>query len=185
MRRRRAQGARLRALPYAKGGSLASAPNPSGRQETQLGKVAVTTQTQFTQSEWETLQFAPLWMLSGVGGADANIEELEIAALMKEISEAALYKNQLVREVLFSIAADAGILDRYRDDPRTIDHGLSQVADVLEAHLDPVQALEFKKTMLGIGLEIAKAAGPLFGSSVSAQERAALGWAAAAMRVQS
>jgi hypothetical protein len=123
-------------------------------------------------------------MLSGVAGADANIEELEIAALMKEISEAALYKNQLVREVLFSVGADAGILDRYSADPRAIDHGLAQVADVLDAHLDPAQAEEFKRAMLGIGVEIANAAGPLFGGKISVEEQSALGWAALAMRFQ-
>jgi hypothetical protein len=144
----------------------------------------VTTQANFTSADWETLQFAPLWTFSATAGADANIDENEKAALLKELGDAPLFKEQLVREVLFSIGENlADVLTRYGNDSRSIDRGLSQVADILERDV-PQQAEAFKRTMVGIGIEIAKASGPQFGSPVSPEEEAALAGVAACLRVQ-
>jgi hypothetical protein len=124
-------------------------------------------------------------MLSAVGGADAHIDEAEVSALFKELSEASLYKEQLVRDVLFSDAEQfPDLMARYQQDPRTIDRGLSQVADVLEAHVPADNGQAFKGAMIGIGGEIAKASGPIFGSSVSVEEEAALVLCAGALRYQ-
>jgi hypothetical protein len=144
-----------------------------------------TQQTQITQAEWETLQFAPLWMLSGVGGADANIDQHEVNALLNELSEASLYKNPLVREVLSSVAAEyPTVVERYNRDPRTIGEGLSNVADVLDAYSTAEGAYAFKRALIGIGVEIAKVSGAVFGDPVSVEEKDVLAFSAAALRFE-
>jgi hypothetical protein len=144
----------------------------------------MTAQMSFTSEEWRTLQFAPLWTFSAVAGADANIDEQELTALDREITSGELYKEQLVREILSSIATDAlGVLAEYTADGRTVDHGLSQAADVVERHLSPEESDRFKQSMLVIGHEIAKASGPSIGDKVSNEEKHALAGCALALRV--
>jgi hypothetical protein len=63
-------------------------------------------QDSFTASEWRTLEFAPLWAFFGVAGIDRNIDEAETAVLATELNEALLYKDELTRGVLSSVAAD-------------------------------------------------------------------------------
>jgi hypothetical protein len=42
----------------------------------------------FTSEEWQSLQYSPLWVFSAVAGADGEIDELELHALVKEVEEA-------------------------------------------------------------------------------------------------
>jgi len=68
----------------------------------------------YTTSEWQTLQFAPLWVLSAMtgaistGGAGQSALENQIKALAKEIGEASLFKDPLAREVLMSLGTQFG-----------------------------------------------------------------------------
>src|SRR5665648_680413 len=57
-------------------------------------------------ADWQTLQFAPLWVFTLAAHADGKRDKKETAAFAKEISEAHLYKCALTREVLLSIAHD-------------------------------------------------------------------------------
>ena len=144
----------------------------------------MTTQATYSRKDWETLQFAPLWTFSAVAGADEDIDDREKEALGKELAEAALYKNPLVREVLFSIRENLPeVVERYSNDSRTLDRGLSQVADILERETTAGEADNFKRTMVGIGIEIAKASGPALGGPVSEEEKAAIALVAGALRV--
>ena len=138
----------------------------------------------FTPEEWQTLQFAPLWVFVAVAGADGKIDKKEIAALAKEISEALLFKGKLVREVLMSIAADFdNIWMKFQADPRMALNGLQEVGQLLDAKSSVDEAARFKGAMLLIGRNIAEASGKLFGPKISEEEKRALVLIAAALKV--
>ena len=142
----------------------------------------------YTTEEWQTLQFAPLWTFSAIAGAEGGIDDKEKGALAKELAEAPLFKEALVREVLSSLAGDlANQLRAYGADTRDVLKGLGDVADVLDRRATPEEAKNFKNAMLLIGRNVAQASGGGFlgtGDKVSDHEKAAFVLVAAAMRVK-
>ena len=132
----------------------------------------------FTAAEWRTLQFAPLWTFTAVAGADQNIDEKEVEALGRELSRAGLFKEPLVQEVLSSVVRDLGnIMKAYTEDPRMVIEGLQEVASVLAKRVPARQAENFKRAMLYIGHQVAKASGGgIFGrrEKISDEEKAAI-----------
>jgi hypothetical protein len=137
----------------------------------------------FTADEWQTLQFAPLWVFSAVASADDDIDKKELNALAEELKDAPLFKNPLARDVLISVATNFGsIMEAYRRDSRDILRGLRDVAAVLAAKESPDTAQGFKRAMLLIGKNVAEASrGGLFGPKISKEEKAAIALVAAAL----
>ena len=120
----------------------------------------------FTTEQWRTLQFAPFWVLGAIGTSDGRPDrkefEKEFAALAKEIAEASLYKDTLVKEVLQSVGDDlAAIVPAFAADTRDVLHGLRDVATVLDGAGEE-HAAAFKRVMLIIGMKIAEATGSGF-----------------------
>ncbi|MCI0437291.1 MAG: hypothetical protein L0271_27195 [Gemmatimonadetes bacterium] len=114
----------------------------------------------YTPAEWETLQFGPLWVFTTVASADKNIDAKELEALAKEIQEAPLYKDPLVRELLMSVGADlSNLMTRYQADSRNVMVGLQDVAALLKRKASAENADNFKKSLLLIGGNVAKASG--------------------------
>lgn len=147
----------------------------------------MTTSAAFSPEQWQTLQFASLWTFTAVAGADGSVDEKEMRALAKELQEAMLFKEPLVREVLMAVVADlGGCLQAFRADKRDILKGLTEVADLLDAKAAPDEAQGFKRAMLLIGINVAKASGGsffgLFGNKVSDKEKAALALVAMTLR---
>ncbi len=143
-------------------------------------------QDTFTTEEWRTLQFAPLWMFTVVAGIDRDIDAKEMTGLAKELSEAVLYKEPLVKEVLLSVAGDlANVFPAYQADSRDVLGGLSNAADILERKATSEQAEGFKRAMLLLGKNIAEASGGSFfrREKIGKEEQAALLGATAALRV--
>ena len=66
----------------------------------------MTYRAMFTDQEWQTLQFMPLWAFTAVAAADGKIDDNETKALIKSLSEGVLLKGALPREVFTSIAAE-------------------------------------------------------------------------------
>jgi len=143
------------------------------------------TRDRFTTEEWQTLQFAPLWVFTAVAGIDNIIDREEAGALAKELSEAIRYKNPLAREVMSSVGADLqGVMQAYTADGRELLSGLGQVADLLDEKA-PDQAEDFKKSMMMVGLNVARASGGgVFRDPVSNEEKVALAAVFKAMRTQ-
>jgi hypothetical protein len=146
----------------------------------------MTQRTNYTASEWQTLQFAPFWIFTGVAAIDGNIDKQEMAAFAKELADALLYKNPLVQEVLLSVVGDMdSIMKKYRADSRQVTDGLRDVADLVERKLTAAQAKEFKMTLLFMAKKIAEASGggPLgLGENVSDSEKASMVLMAQALR---
>ena len=140
--------------------------------------------SQFTDAEWLTLQFSPLWILTAIGTADGKIDEKEsqkFSELMIKLVDA---KDELVREVIISVISTfANLMEAYKADPRKIDVGLSDVADLLDKKA-AAHSEDFKKVLLGIGANIADVSGPLLGAKVSDEEKMAFAICATALRAK-
>ncbi|MDP2954780.1 MAG: hypothetical protein Q8N53_00050 [Longimicrobiales bacterium] len=68
----------------------------------------------YTATEWQTLQFAPLWVFTAVAAPYQKIDHKEVEALTKEITDAPFFKEPLVSEVLSTLAVGfATIMDEY------------------------------------------------------------------------
>ena len=113
----------------------------------------------FTDEEWRTLTFAPLWVFCSVAEADADIDEREIAALSMEVEDAYLYDEPLVQEVFEVLQEDDQPLLDFKADEREGDDGLAEVADLLDRKVPGEQADAFKKAMLFIARSVAEASG--------------------------
>ncbi len=138
----------------------------------------------FSDAEWDTIIFTPLWAFGLVAGADNKIEEAEAAALTKEISEAMLYKDEFAREVLTAIATSLHeVMPAFAKDSRNAIEGLRNAADLLDAKMPAGAADGFKLAVLGICIQTAQAAGPRFGDKVSQEEKGAMFIVAATLRV--
>lgn len=145
----------------------------------------MTVQASYTQQEWQLLEFAPLWVFAAVAGADSKVDDKEMEAFLKDVSEAALYKEPLVREVLMSLGSNfAESMTRFREDSRPVDRGLADVASLLDRKSDNEEANNFKKAVVGIGLDVARASGRIFGDNMSKEEKQALVIVASALRVE-
>ncbi len=114
----------------------------------------------YTADEWQTLQFSPIWVFNAVASSNKKVTDKEVKALLKEIADAPLYKQPLVREVLMSIALDfARIMDEYKYDSRDVASGLKETSLVLSQKATPNEAVDFKKALMLIGGNIARASG--------------------------
>lgn len=137
-----------------------------------------------TASEWRTLEFAPLWAFFGVAGIGRNVDDAETAVLSKELAESLLYKDELTRGVLSSIAADLqGTLKAFAEDKRQALSGLQEAAAILAMKAAPASVEDFKKTILAICGLTARASGTP-GAEVSGDEALAFAAVAAALGVQ-
>lgn len=151
----------------------------------------MSTQTSFTSEEWQTLQRAPLWVLTVVGGSDRKVDKKELEAFVKEIQEASLYKGGLVREVLMSLVS--GFNEIFKDFAAILGSqpdllaSLGEIADIIESKATPDEAQNFKGAMLLLGNKIAHASGGgLFGlgSKVSEIEKKGLAVLALGLRAE-
>jgi hypothetical protein len=141
----------------------------------------------YTATDWQTLQFAPLWVFTAVAAADKQVDKKEVEALATSIASAPFFKEPLVNEVLTSVAVGfSTIFDDYNKDKRDVLQGLRDVASVLARNATSDQSANFKRAMLMIGTDVAKASGgTLFHRDpVSNEEKAALVMVAMALDVK-
>jgi len=129
----------------------------------------------YTDAEWQTLQFTPMWAFTAIAMADGKVDDAEFQAFLKEISDAPIYKSALVREVLLSILVDfAKIAPAYKADTRTVVQGIRE-GGILLGKVDADQASMFKAAVMAIASKVAEASGGMFGPKASQQEKEA--WA--------
>lgn len=132
----------------------------------------------FTDQEWQTIQFMPLWAFTAVAASDGKIDDQETKALIKSLSEGVLLKGALPREVFVSIATDFGtILPAYKADARMAYPGLAEGASLL-TRAEPDQAAMFKFAVMAAAKDAAEASGGFAAPKVSQQESAAWGMVA-------
>ncbi|MBD2255300.1 NACHT and WD repeat domain-containing protein [Nostoc parmelioides] len=136
------------------------------------------TLTPFTSEEWQTLQYAPLWVFSAVAHADGKVDDQEFSVLAKNISKASLYKIPLTRDVFASILGDFNnIMGQYGADSRDVSEGLRDVVEILDSKVSLEESENFKQALIFLGVEIANASGGGFlglGNKMSNEEASAL-----------
>jgi hypothetical protein len=128
----------------------------------------------FTAEEWQTLQFAPFWVLSALLGAYRDFDPLEYEAFARTLDEASMAPGRLSREILDSVTSEPRrVTERYQVDGRTIGLGLCGVAAILRKV--PADEADLFKDMLisRVGVGMAKARGR-FGQVMSEEDEKTL-----------
>jgi hypothetical protein len=140
--------------------------------------------SQFTDAEWQTVLFTPLWAFSAVATADGKVDDKEAGVLTKELTEAPLYKDELTREVFATLLGSLQTTGAaYKADQRSLAQGLQDAAALFDAKLPGGGADHLKLAVLGICINTAKASGPMFGDKMSKQETSAIALVASLLRV--
>jgi uncharacterized tellurite resistance protein B-like protein len=125
----------------------------------------------YTPEEWRTFQFSPLWVFNAVAGADNKIDKKEAKALDSVVANSGKFFNDLAREIFMEIQKDfEHIKVDFEKETRSVEAGLQEVAQLVEAKVNPEIALNFKKTLIAIGVLIGHSSGGFFGSKLSEEE---------------
>jgi hypothetical protein len=138
----------------------------------------------FTDAEWQTILFTPLWAFHSVATVDGKIDKREVEALARELAEARLFRDELAREVLTALGTGLqSIMPAFVADTRGIVDGLQQAAGILDSKLPPGAADGFKRAVMLIAGNVARADGPVWGDKASKEEKTAIFVVAVALRV--
>lgn len=125
----------------------------------------------YTVEEWKTLEYAVMWVFNAVAAADNKIDKKEKKALESVLSNSGKFFNDVAREIFMDINKNFKTFnDEFLKEGRNIQDGLQQVSEILKEHLDDEMALNFKKTLIAIGVFIGHSSGSLFGSNLSDPE---------------
>jgi len=115
--------------------------------------------SQFTDSEWQNLQKAPIWAFLITASADGKVDTKEITAFSKELAESGLYRDELAREVFSSLVTDLPkVLNSCMLAPQEMLDCLRDVGHVLDAKAT-AHASGFKGAVLLICKNVAEASG--------------------------
>ena len=134
-------------------------------------------QRKLNELEWNLLQFGVLWVFEAVAGSDGKIDDAEQKQLHRFLLEAYAHPLAPFRAVLIDLEANLDrMLEKYFADKRAIDHGLTEVGELLSRKLSPGETVAFKEALLDLGQRIAEASGGFlgFGNKVSKKERRSL-----------
>lgn len=139
--------------------------------------------SEYDEQDWETLLFAPLWVLIAVAGADSKVDDKEWQAFHQELKDARQYNNPLTREVLKNLRKNFDeVYEAFQEDDTDIEDGLGDVADIVDENEDEDVAFGFKADLIALGIMVAQASGGwVLGSSFSDKEQEALSFVANAL----
>jgi hypothetical protein len=125
----------------------------------------------WSDAEWLTLQFGPVWVVSALVGR-SHLDELEEEAFWRSVDDAPQGSPlgwQLMRAMTLN---HDWLLDEFQLDHRSIVTGLSTVASLLE-RVPPEVSRDVRESMLRVGSGLALARGP-FGRRISDQDAVTL-----------
>lgn len=125
----------------------------------------------FTEKEWQYLEKAPFLVFTAVANADGTIDKKEIKAFHKVLQNYTELQNDLSREILQSVAENFNEDDV---DLSNLNTDLAKVTKVLETKVSYKDALNFKKTLIALGIHIGNSSGGIFSSKFSDEEVEAL-----------
>jgi uncharacterized tellurite resistance protein B-like protein len=125
----------------------------------------------YTPAEWKKLQYALLWVFDAVAGADNKIDKKEMKTLEKIVANSGKFFNDLARELFMEIKDSfQAFYDEFEKQSVKEDQGLKEVAELLKGKVLDETALNYKKTLIAIGVLIGHSSGSLFGSKLSDEE---------------
>jgi hypothetical protein len=115
--------------------------------------------TNFTDSEWSTLEKTPVWAFNLTAACDGKIDPKEIEAFAKELGETMQYKDELAREVFFSLVTRLDqVLPTCIVSPTELVTGLESAGRIVDSK-SPTHAAAFKRSVLLICKNVAEASG--------------------------
>jgi hypothetical protein len=119
----------------------------------------------WSDAEWLTLQFGPVWVISALLGR-SHFDELEQEAFWRAVEDAPIGESALPWQLMQAIRRSRDwLLDEFMLDDRSIITGLSQVTSLLErVPLDVSR--ETREAILRVGSGMALARGP-FGRRIT------------------
>ncbi|MFH1051398.1 MAG: hypothetical protein V1779_10780 [bacterium] len=125
----------------------------------------------YSVEEWKKLQYALLWVFDAVAGADNKIDKKEQKALGKIVDNSGKFFNDLARELFMEVKDN---FDQFHNEFEKLgvkeEQGLKEVAILLKGRVLDETALNYKKTLIAIGVLIGHSSGSLFGSKLSDEE---------------
>lgn len=115
----------------------------------------------YSEHEWTTVLYAPLWVFEEVAGADGHISRSEWGALFDACRSARNYRNDLSREIFSELANNSEeLLNAFDDDEdASAGRGLSEVHRILHENEESEIAYGFKADMIMVAMEVATANG--------------------------
>jgi hypothetical protein len=121
--------------------------------------------TQWSDAEWMTLQFGPVWVASALIGRN-HLDELEQEAFWRAVEDAPVGDASITWTLMQAISRNREwLLDEFILDDRSIISGLSQVASLLERE-PVVSSRATREAILRVGSGLARARGP-FGRRIT------------------
>jgi hypothetical protein len=121
----------------------------------------------WSDAEWKTLQFGPVWVVSALVGR-SRLDELEEAAFWRSVDDAP-QDSPLGWQLMRALTVNREwLLDEFQLDGRSIVSGLTKVASLLEG-VPPEVSRDVRECMLRVGSGLARARGP-FGQRISDQD---------------
>jgi hypothetical protein len=132
---------------------------------------------------WQTLRFAPLWVLRAVAGRDRRFHPVEVDAFWRSVREAALEANGFTADVMASVAADRETLvSQFERDGRPIVSGLRAVVAALSS-VSEQDSVQFRGALLlRVASGVARARGP-FGETITREDAETLSLVAALLDI--
>lgn len=128
----------------------------------------------YTEFEWHTLLFTPLWVFKISAAADGKIDKKEVNALKIITISAEKFENELVHEIISELKIrEKEVYSEFAEDERDPRRGLKKALELL-AKLPEKMTSEFKKILIAIGFFIADSSGELYGYRVTEEEIDAL-----------
>ena len=125
----------------------------------------------YSPDEWKEFQYSLLWVFNAVAGADNKIDKKETKALESIIENSGKFFNDLAREVFMEIRKDFNQLKSDFDTlKKSFNDGLPEIDALLKDRINDEVALNFKKTLIAIGVFIGHSSGSMFGSKLSEEE---------------
>jgi hypothetical protein len=134
----------------------------------------MTYKDKFSSEEWSSLTHTPLLIFQAVAGADGKIDKKE-----KKAFSSALASNNISQPLSAEVLESAK--SQFSESETIPDYTLSDIAlklqqvdEALKGNIEQDDSLNFKKTMMALGLHVANSSGGFFGSNLSDDEVNAL-----------
>jgi hypothetical protein len=130
-------------------------------------------ESDLTQQDWQTLQTAPLWVLTAVVGRQSKFDPLELAAFWRVIDATAAGSDGLAKTVLESVSGNfSAQLSLYERNEQSVVAGLWDVMSILNRQ-DALVRGPFTTALLEVGEGISRARGP-YGRTISREDKQTL-----------
>jgi tellurite resistance protein len=126
----------------------------------------------FNDSEWELLEKSAFWVFHSVANADGVIDKKEKKAFLQVLQNHREFNNELTKEVLMSVSKNYN--EDSDIDANGMEEGFKKLNSILEEKANYKDALNYKKTLIAIGIYIGNSSGGMFSSKFSDEEVEAL-----------